>query len=101
MQMPRSNLSSHRRRPVPMRKIDPGLRGCQEIDDYFDRRCESFETAASRPPQDEDSSLMPSITYLMLRSARGARLEARTTLLQLFFLSAAGFPDSLIRGYDE
>src|ERR1700739_1907803 len=54
-----------------------------------------FEAAASRPPQDEDSSLMPSITYLMLRSARRARLEARTALLQLFFFSATRFPDSL------
>jgi hypothetical protein len=73
-------------------------RDSQEIDDYLDRRCESFETAASRPPRDEDSSLMLSIIYLMLRSARRARLEARTALLQLFFLSYTRFPDSLESG---
>jgi hypothetical protein len=29
---------------------------------------------------------MPSITYLMLRNAQRARLEARTALLQLIFV---------------
>ena len=41
---------------------------------------------------------MPSMMYLMLSSARRARLEARTGLLQLSFLSAARFPDSLESG---
>src|SRR6266436_2820957 len=35
-----------------------------------------------RPPQDEENFLMPSTTYLMLRSAQRARLEARTMLIQ-------------------
>jgi hypothetical protein len=30
-----------------------GEGGCQEIDDWLDQLCASFETAASRPPQDE------------------------------------------------
>jgi hypothetical protein len=38
---------------------------------------------------------MPSMTYLMLRSARRARLEARTALLQLFLFIAVRFPDIL------
>jgi hypothetical protein len=38
---------------------------------------------------------MPSIIYLMLRSARRARLEARTTLLQLRCDRVEQFPDSL------
>ena len=63
--------SGHRGQPnAAPAALAPRFRGCQEIDDYLDRRCASFETAASRPPQDEDSSSMPSITYLMLRSAR-------------------------------
>ena len=41
---------------------------------------------------------MPSKSYLMLRSARRARLEARTGLLQLFFLSAARFSNNLESG---
>jgi hypothetical protein len=45
-----------RLRPVPMPSMDPGLRGCQEIDGCLDLRCASFETAASRPPQDEEFS---------------------------------------------
>src|SRR5205085_971279 len=39
-------------------------------DCLLDRGCASFETAASRPPQDEDIFLMPSKICLMLRSAR-------------------------------
>jgi len=39
-----------------MAEIDPGLRGCQEIDGCLDLRCASFETAAPRPPQDEEFS---------------------------------------------
>src|SRR5882724_11465761 len=42
----------------------------------------SFETAASRPPQDERCSQMPSKTYLILRNARRACLEGRTTAMQ-------------------
>jgi hypothetical protein len=34
----------------------------------------------------------------MLRSARRARLEARTALMQLIFLRVDEFPDSLLRG---
>src|SRR6202045_4412086 len=49
----------------------------------LDRRCASFETAASQPPQDEDLFSMPSRTFLMLRSAPRAHLEARTTPGQL------------------
>jgi len=37
----------------------------------------SFETAASRPPQDEENFLMPLKINLMLRSAQRAHLEAR------------------------
>src|SRR5258708_3048106 len=48
-----------------------------EADERPDLRGASFETAASRPPQDEELFLMPSTTYLMLRSAPRARLEAR------------------------
>jgi hypothetical protein len=82
----------------------PRLRDCEGIVDWLDQRCASFETAAypdepprgvlakGRLPQDE-GFLMPSVKYLMLRSAtcpeeppqaasrRGARLEARTTPL--------------------
>src|SRR5215469_12299635 len=42
---------------------------------------ESFETAAVRPPQDEGLSLRLK-QHLMLSSARRARLEAPTTVLQ-------------------
>jgi hypothetical protein len=38
---------------------------------------------------------MLSKNYLMLRSARRARLEARTVLLQRFFGRSGQFPDSL------
>ena len=38
---------------------------------------------------------MPSITYFMMRTAGGARLEACMAVLRLVFLSAARFPDSL------
>jgi hypothetical protein len=31
----------------------PLFRGCQEIEHWLDRRGASFETTASRPPQDE------------------------------------------------
>jgi hypothetical protein len=41
---------------------------------------------------------MPSITYLMLRSAQRARLEARTALLQLIFVWLDKFSDSLASG---
>src|SRR5438045_5619297 len=50
-------------------------------DPKFARRCAPFETAASQPPQDEESLGMPSIQYLILRSARRARLEGRRTLM--------------------
>ncbi len=49
-----------------------------------------FETAAPRPPQGEDMRIflnaMLSKAYLMLRSAHGARLEARTASMQPFDL---------------
>jgi hypothetical protein len=38
--------------------------------------------AAARPPQDEEVFLMPSIFYLILRSARRARLEGRMESMQ-------------------
>jgi hypothetical protein len=56
--------------------------------------CASFETAAARPPQDEEVPSMPSEISLMLRSApfetppaaapqdKLARLEARTAWKQ-------------------
>jgi hypothetical protein len=44
---------------------------------------------------------MLSNNYLMLRSARGARLEARTALLQLSLRRFGRFPDSRFRGNDE
>jgi hypothetical protein len=40
---------------------------------------------------------MPSNNYLMLRSARRARLEARAALLQLIFSAPVEFPDILLR----
>src|SRR5439155_10222488 len=57
----------------------------------LDQQQSIFETAASRPPQDEGFFSMLSKNYLMLRSAQracprldlGARLEARTASLQL------------------
>ena len=54
----------------------------RNIDHWLDQCCASFETAASRLPQDEDRFLIVSIIYLMLRSAQRARLEARTALLR-------------------
>ena len=36
--------------------MDPGLRACQEIANCLDQHCASFETAAARPPQDEELS---------------------------------------------
>ena len=44
---------------------------------------------------------MLSKTHLMLRSARRARLEARTALLQLSLRRFGRFPDSLFSGGDE
>jgi hypothetical protein len=44
---------------------------------------------------------MPSIFYLMLRSARRARLDARTALLQCSLTRFAQFADSLFRGGDD
>jgi len=60
----------------------PGARGCQEIANCLDQHCASFETAAARPPQDEELSNAIR-DFLMLRSARRARLEARTDAMQL------------------
>src|SRR6266702_6428866 len=42
----------------------------------------SFETAAPRPPQDEEGLRMPLTIHLILRSARRARLEGRTLFVQ-------------------
>jgi len=47
------------------------------------QRGASFETAASRPPQDEGFFLIMSNTCLILRSAEKARLEGRMTVTQL------------------
>jgi hypothetical protein len=68
--------------------------GCQEIGDRLDKRGASVETAAAQLPQDEEIFSMPSKDYLMLRSARRARLEARTAILQLFFRGVEQFPDT-------
>ncbi len=61
--------------------VTPAQEAVRKSAIWLDRHRASFETAALRPPQDEDF-LMPIRTYLMLRSARRARLEARTTSLQ-------------------
>jgi hypothetical protein len=71
--------------------LHPGGGGCQEIEKWLDQRCASFEASLREAPQDEDGSLMPSMIYLMLRSARRARLEARTALLQLIFSALIDF----------
>jgi len=42
-------------------------------------RAASFETVASRPPQDEECFVTPSKDPLMLRSRRRRRLQARAT----------------------
>ena len=42
----------------------------------------SFETAALRPPQDEEFSQCRQSLILILRSARRARLEGRKTVMQ-------------------
>src|SRR5438132_1434868 len=55
-------------KPTPAGILDPGLRGCERIDYWLDYRCASFETAALRLPQDEDT-----LTYLILRSVQSAR----------------------------
>src|SRR2546423_12743802 len=71
----------------------PGARGCQEIANCLDQHCASFETAAARPPQDEELSQfyqrLPHAEERPLRDAAcggssgpGARLEARTDAMQ-------------------
>ena len=65
--------------------MDPGLQRPSGNPDRLGRRCASFEASLREAPQDEDSFLILSITYLMLRSAQRAHLEARTALLQLIF----------------
>jgi hypothetical protein len=47
-----------------------------------DQRRAFFETAAPQLPQDEGFFSMLSKAFLMLRSARRARLEARTAAMQ-------------------
>jgi hypothetical protein len=44
---------------------------------------------------------MPSESYLMLRSARRARLEAHTASLQRFFPALIDFLRASFRGNDE
>src|ERR1700731_3000243 len=56
--------------------------GSRPSSDSLDHRLASFETPASRPPQDEDYLNCLLEASLMLRSARRARLEARTMLMQ-------------------
>src|SRR5882672_11146757 len=48
----------------------------------WNRHCASFETAAARPPQDEEYFFAPSTIHLILRSALRARLEGRTLVMQ-------------------
>src|SRR5260370_31459976 len=55
----------------------------------------SVSEPADGPAQDEGRFLVPSKAYFMLRSARRARLEARTTSMQPFL---GQFPDSLESG---
>ena len=69
-----------------------------------------FEASLREAPRDEDSSLLPSITYLMLRSApfetppaaapqdKRARLEARTALLRLIFSALTDFVTASFAG---
>jgi len=67
----------------------------------LDQQRASFETAATRPPQDEEEIFAPSIIYLILRSARplrrrlaaaprdeGARLEGPTIVVPAYHLRA-------------
>jgi hypothetical protein len=60
------------------------------------QRLASFETAAARPPQDEEFSQSHQSLILILRSARGARLEGRTTAMQPFMLPLRTEPMSAI-----
>jgi hypothetical protein len=39
-----------------IRTLDTRFRGCQEIVDWLDRRCASFEASLREAPQDEDFS---------------------------------------------
>src|SRR5204862_3118035 len=48
----------------------------------LDRCSASFETTVARSPQDEEIPQCHLTIYLMLRSARGARHEARTVPIQ-------------------
>jgi hypothetical protein len=59
---------------------------CDSQEEELEEGGASFETPVLPAPQDEETWSMPSITYLMLRSAEAtaeARLEARATELQL------------------
>src|SRR5882672_10580648 len=78
----------------------PACEAVRESPEALDRRRASFETAASRPPQDEETFLVPSTTYLILRSARRARPEGRTTPVQLSQRSSFGFLHTLLRRND-
>jgi hypothetical protein len=69
-------------------------RGCQEIDRWLDQRRASFETAASRLPQDEDQ-LFKAIKYLPHAEER-PRGASRSThgLAAALFHPVSQFPDS-------
>ncbi len=78
---------------APSRLVMAGDRGSragkafeagQEIHSWLDRRCASFETAASLPPQDEEFYQYYQSLILILRSAQRARLEGRKVVTQPF-----------------
>src|SRR5207245_1705543 len=57
---------------------------CERIEIERDQHCASFETAASRLPQDEDYLLMPSMAFPHAEERLQPRLEAPTTAVQPF-----------------
>jgi hypothetical protein len=65
----------------------------------LDEGCASFETAGSRPPQDEEVFSTPAKASLMLRSVRRARLEARTTAMQRVRVSLKAVVRGIRRGH--
>src|SRR5207302_6791624 len=77
---PRSPRASRNAPVSASRTSDHAVAGISGL--RLDNRRASFETAAPRPPQDEASVYLPPRTHLMLRNARRACLEARTTAMQ-------------------
>src|SRR5215471_6120927 len=75
--------SAPRERGDPPPEKTVGGSSCDADGFRLNQRSASFETTATRPPQDKEFFLM-SARYLLLRSARSARLEARTIPMQLY-----------------